>query len=443
MIGERLLVLRAFGVAFGDNVVLRGLGLTLDACGVMTLMGPGGAGKSTLLRTIAGHNDAQPLLRTWGTAHYEGRPLGTGPRPFLVAQSARLMIATVVENVAIGFPDRHLLTQRQQRDRVRALLDEIGLVWLAERLDARVLDLPIGAQRVLAVARAVASEARMVLLDEPCVGLAEDEREMLVELVRREATQRAFLVVTHNRNDALDVGGRIALLCGGRVVEESETAAFFAGPVSAAGRHFVETGTCYLDPVELELGEPHLDDDAVDTPRTPTSSIATARPPVSARVSMPRPPRGLHWVKRGQLAGLPRPGLLVDVEEDVNGLYSLGIGTLVTLEETRTVPEDLLERHSIESLWWPIPDMGAPSLEEADRLCAAIAARIVAGVAVAVHCRAGLGRTGTILASYLIAEGHSALEALERIRCLQPRFVQSDEQIEFLTEFARHRATTS
>jgi atypical dual specificity phosphatase len=160
-------------------------------------------------------------------------------------------------------------------------------------------------------------------------------------------------------------------------------------------------------------------------------------------MSMPHPPRGLHWVKRGQLAGLPRPGLLVDVEEDVSGLYSLGIGTLVTLEETRTVDEELLRRHAIESLWWPIPDMSAPTLEEADRLCAEIATRLEAGTAVAVHCRAGLGRTGTILASYLIAEGLSALEALERVRCQQPRFIQSDEQIEFLTEFARHRATTS
>lgn len=436
---EPLLSLRSFGVAFGDNVVLRGVNLDVGRVGATSLMGPGGAGKSTLVRTLAGHNDAQPLLRVWGVARYQGRPLASDPRPFLLAQSARLMIASVLENVAIGFADRHLLTQRDQRDRAAALLDDVGLGALSGSLDARVIDLPLGAQRAVAIARAVAARSPLVLLDEPTVGLEDDARLALLRIVAREAERRAILLVTHNRDDAQRLGGRVALLVGGRVAEVAPCAELFAAPRSAVARHFVETGTCYLDPLELELGAGPLDeDDAVETPRpTPPPATATTRPPSSARVAIPRTPRGFHWVRRGVLAGMPRPGLLVEIEEDLAGLYGLGVGALVSLEETRTVPEALLAEHEIESIWEPIRDMAAPTIERARALCAAIHERVSAGVPVAVHCRAGLGRTGTILAAYLIWEGRDALEALEGVRCVQPRFVQSDEQIAFLSELAR------
>jgi len=429
-----VLDLRAFGVAFGDNVVLRAVDLAIAEIGILSLMGPGGAGKSTLVRTIAGHNDAQPLLRTWGVARYGGRALGTGGHPFLLAQSARLMIASVLENVAIGFASRQAMTQREQRDRVGSLLSELGLTRLAASLDARVLDLPLGEQRAIAVARAVAGEVPLVLLDEPAVGLDEASSSSFVAMVRRESERRAFVYVTHNREEALALDGRVALLVGGRIVEDRDARGFFAAPTTALGRHFVETGSCYVDPTS----EPPPDSEAVETPRFTRPHAPTARPPVSARVSLPRLPRGLHWVRRGALCGMPRPGLLVDVEEDVAGLYSLGIGTLVSLEETRTVPLELLARHSIESIWLPIVDMGAPSLVDAYRLCAAIDERVRSGGSVAVHCRAGLGRTGTILAAFLAYEGQSALDALEAVRCVQPRFVQSDEQVEFLSAFATH-----
>lgn len=429
-----VLSLRGFGVAFGDNLVLRGIDLDVPAVGVTSLMGPGGAGKSTLVRTLAGHNDAQPLLRTWGVARYEGKPLGAGGRPFLLAQSARLMIASVAENVAIGFARREMMTVQEQRRRVATLLTELGTPALIERLDARVLELPLGEQRMLAIARAVAAEVPLVLLDEPTVGLDERARATLLEVIRHEARRRAFLLVSHNRQDAQGLGGHIGLLVNGRIAEYASVESFFSAPQTPFGRHFVETGTCYVDPTE----EPAPESEAVDTPRMTRPTLGTSRPPMSARVAVPRVPRGLHWVRRDALAGLPRPGLLVDVEEDVAGLWSLGIDTLVSLEETRTVPEDLLERHGITSVWLPIPDMAAPSVEEAFSLCERVHGRIAAGGSVAVHCRAGLGRTGTILAAYLIWEGQSALEALEAVRCVQPRFVQSDEQIEFLSAFAAH-----
>ena len=133
-----ILQLRGFGVAFGENMVLRSVDLEVNT-GVTTLMGPGGAGKSTLVRTIAGQNDAQPLLRTWGIARYLGGALEDSRRPFLLAQSARLMIASVLENVSIGLAARHTLTQRQQRGVVESVLRGLNLPSLAERRE----DIPL------------------------------------------------------------------------------------------------------------------------------------------------------------------------------------------------------------------------------------------------------------------------------------------------------------
>ncbi len=69
---EALLSLHGFGVAFGEKVVLAGVDMAVKEREVTVLLGPSGTGKSTLLRTLAGFNDANPNLRVWGEASFEG-----------------------------------------------------------------------------------------------------------------------------------------------------------------------------------------------------------------------------------------------------------------------------------------------------------------------------------------------------------------------------------
>jgi atypical dual specificity phosphatase len=84
--------------------------------------------------------------------------------------------------------------------------------------------------------------------------------------------------------------------------------------------------------------------------------------------------------------------------------------------------------------------MEPPTLTQAQQLCMHMQQQILAGEVIAVHCRAGLGRTGTVLACYLIFEGASALDALESVRRIEPKWVQSERQVRFLEEFAFSRA---
>lgn len=214
------------------------------------------------------------------------------------------------------------------------------------------------------------------------------------------------------------------LLAQGRIQETGPTETFFRAPTTAAGRLFVETGSCYLPPEA-----PAVD---VEAPTDEVEAAAPLAPPPAA----PRAPRSLHWVLPQRLAGLPRPGLLEDVEADLAGLAWLGVEVLVNLEETETVPRAAIERAGLVPLHLPIVDMEAPSATAALALFDTLDRAIRAGRPVAVHCRAGLGRTGTILAAYLIFTGLEALDALEKVRRVQPRFVQSKAQLDFLDRFA-------
>jgi atypical dual specificity phosphatase len=422
---ESVLGLRAFGVAFREHVILASVDLDVPAHGAIVLLGPGGTGKSTLLRTIAGFNAMNPSLRTWGHAHYLGEPLGSGQLPALVAQSARLLIASVLENIVSGLPERQQLTSRDQRALAKRLLDRAGLAEAKDLLDEQVVRLPLALQRHIAILRVAAAGPRLLCVDEPTADLAGAESDRLLRYLRVLAEERAVLVVLHNQQHARALGGEGVLLAGGVVQERQPIPLLFDSPRSAACREFARNGTC-------SMPAPDARSEDLDG-RAP----APAPVPEAARrwVSDAFGPRGFLWLKPGMLAGTPRPGVFHDIEYDLRALQRVGVTTLVTLLEAPLEAEPLT-RFGITSFFSPIPDMCAPTIDQAEALCQEIAARIERNEIVAVHCHAGLGRTGTALAAFLIWEGQSALEALESVRRVEPRWVQSEKQVAFLDAFS-------
>jgi len=422
--------LRRFGVGFAHKVVLAEVDLTVEDRGILTLLGPCGTGKSTLLRTIAGHNNANPSLRIWGEASFLGSPLGSGELPALVGQSARLMMSSVQENIVCNLPERNNLTQSQQRALAGRLLADAGVEELAARLDEPVVRLSLAQQRHVAIIRAAAGGPRLLCLDEPTTGLDDEDAERLIRHLHQEAGKRALIVSVHNQRHARRIGGDMVLLAGGRVQEWQPTSGFFAAPLSEAGREVIQGGTCSVPAPDAR---PEELDEAV-TPPPPL--------PVAARayVSDAFGPRGFLWLKRGQLAGTPVPGVFHDMDYDLAALKRVGVTRLITLTEQR-LDDSRLAHHGIRSSWHPVVDMAAPSLMEAVAICRVIDQLIDDGEVVAVHCYAGLGRTGTVLAAYLIWQGSKALDALEAVRRVEPRWVQSEVQVGFLEKFAETMAT--
>ncbi len=427
-----VLQLEGFGVAFGERIILSAVDLQVEDREVTCLLGPTATGKSTLLRTLAGFNDANPSLRTWGNALYAGHPVAEGDRPAMVAQSARLLMAGVLENILHDLPERSSLQQLQQRDLAVRLLENAGLDELKDKLNEPVVNLPLAIQRHLSLVRLAAAGPKLMLVDEPTTGLEEAEAERLLEYLLQEKQHRAILVVLHNQNHARTLGGNAVLLAGGVVQEMSTTRAFFFAPASDVAKNFVRSGSC-------SVASPDCDPETLD-PQTPPP------PPVPKAahdyVSDSFGPRGFLWLKKGRLAGTPRPGIFHDIEYDLQALKRVGVTKLMTLTERAPEVEEM-EEFGIGNVWTPIPDMQAPSIEQAVDICRQIDTMMEHQEVVAVHCRAGLGRTGTVLAAYLIWEGSSALSALETVRKVEPRWVQSDVQVAFLESFAQAVAERS
>lgn len=421
-----ILVLREFGVAFGDRIVLNDVNLEIKNHGVLVVMGPVGTGKSTLLRSVTGINHAVSAFRTWGEATYRGEPITAENAPVLVAQNARLLMSSVLENIISELPERNQLTLTAKRDAAKKLLSEAGLSELLDTMDRSAVELPLATQRHLAIARTAAADPRLLCVDEPTANLEWEDSLPLLNFLKKQGKKRGVLVVSHNKKDAMELEGMTALLAGGTVHGCAQAKQFFAEPSSNVVADFVRTGSSCLP-------SPNANPEEVDESMLPYLPVL----PDAARnyVRESQGPRGFMWLKKGLLAGTPRPGIVQDIDYDVEALKRVGVTTLVSLT-TKPVDPALLERYGIQGIWMPIVDMQAPSLEEAEQMCRQIAGLMTKGQVVAYHCRAGLGRTGTMLASHLIMEGKPALEALESVRRIEARWVQSDEQVKFLERFA-------
>jgi atypical dual specificity phosphatase len=144
-------------------------------------------------------------------------------------------------------------------------------------------------------------------------------------------------------------------------------------------------------------------------------------------------PPNFSWLIEGELAGMAQPEPGGELDE----LVGHGIGAIVSLTEQPLAPDSLLER-GLQYLHVPVPDMTAPPAADLDRAIDFARRCIAEGRPVAVHCRAGQGRTGTVLACYLVGQGHTADEALDMVRRRRPGSVETPSQEQAVHDYARH-----
>ncbi|MGH7828642.1 MAG: ABC transporter ATP-binding protein [Candidatus Binatia bacterium] len=239
---EALLTLQDVQVRYGDSAVLEISGLSVYPGEVLAVIGPNGAGKSTLLRLMG-------LLQrpTEGRVCFHGdevsqmNALSIRRRMASVFQEPLLINASVYENAALGLRLRGL-HRKPIESRVRPWLERLGIAHLAQR---PVKSLSGGEAQRTSLARALALNPELLLLDEPFSSLDPPTREGLLldlETILRE-TRITTVFVTHDRNEAFMLGDRVAVLIGGRLLQVGPASEVFARPVDEEVAHFVGVDT--------------------------------------------------------------------------------------------------------------------------------------------------------------------------------------------------------
>jgi branched-chain amino acid transport system ATP-binding protein len=229
-----LLAVDALTVAYGSVVAIRDVALEVRRGEIVTVLGPNGAGKTTLLRTIAG-----ALRPQSGNVRFEGRRItGRGPEDVL-----RLGVAlvpegrhvfprlSVEENLAVGAISR---TDRDAiRDDTASFLERFPI--LGQRARQMAGTLSGGEQQQLSIARALMSRPRMLLLDEPSLGLAPIVVDRIFELILELRSQGVtILLVEQNVHRALDAADRAYVLSVGRLVASGATDELLEGELERA-----------------------------------------------------------------------------------------------------------------------------------------------------------------------------------------------------------------
>lgn len=146
-----------------------------------------------------------------------------------------------------------------------------------------------------------------------------------------------------------------------------------------------------------------------------------------------------YWVIEGRLAGCSRPGAYgQSIADDLAILRDHGIQSVLTLTETPVLAHEL-EAAGLDTLHLPVDDFFAPTTQQMLQALAYIDASLAESMPVAVHCLAGQGRTGTILAAWLLRSGLSADEAISEIRALAPGAIESAPQVAALRRWAEEQ----
>jgi len=224
---------------YGEVQALHGISLAIAENSVTALIGPSGCGKSTFLRCLNRMNDIIPGTRVEGEVRLDGVDIYTGDvdvvhlrrRVGMVFQKSNPFPKSIFENVAYGLRINQVVRRSQIHERVEKSLREAAL-WdeVKDRLDDPAMGLSGGQQQRLCIARALAIDPEVILMDEPASALDPIATQKVEELIYQLKTRYTIAIVTHNMQQAARVSDRTAFFMMGRLVEYDRTDKIFTNP---------------------------------------------------------------------------------------------------------------------------------------------------------------------------------------------------------------------
>jgi phosphate transport system ATP-binding protein len=245
--GARLSV-RDFSLYYGRHQALKAVTLEVEDRSVTAIIGPSGCGKSTLLRSFNRMNDLIPGVRTEGTLQVSGADVLSPAtdvvdlrrRVGMVFQRPNPFPKSIFDNVAFGLRLLGVRGRTELETRVEASLRSAAL-WdeVKDRLERSALQLSGGQQQRLCIARCLAVEPEVILMDEPASALDPTATARVEELILKLKTSYTIVIVTHNMQQAARISDRTAFMMMGELVEMDTTRRLFTSPAKKITEDYI------------------------------------------------------------------------------------------------------------------------------------------------------------------------------------------------------------
>jgi phosphate transport system ATP-binding protein len=234
------IVTEKVNVFYGDNHAIQDVTLEIGKSEVIALIGPSGCGKSTYLRCLNRMNDSIESARVTGKITLDGQdiysseldPVALRARVGMVFQKPNPFPKSIYDNVAYGPRIHGLAADRAELDDiVHTSLDRAGLLKeVKDRMDEPGTGLSGGQQQRLCIARTIAVNPEVILMDEPCSALDPIATARIEDLIDELSQDYAIVIVTHSMQQAARVSRRVAYFHLGHLVEVDETDKIFTNP---------------------------------------------------------------------------------------------------------------------------------------------------------------------------------------------------------------------
>lgn len=227
-------------VYYADNHAIKDVNVDIQDKTVTAFIGPSGCGKSTFLRCLNRMNDTIDICRVQGDIHLDGEdiydrrvdPVQLRAKVGMVFQKPNPFPKSIYDNVAYGPRIHGLARNKSELDEIVERALRRGAIWdeVKDRLDAPGTGLSGGQQQRLCIARAVATEPQVLLMDEPCSALDPIATAQVEELIDELRQNFCVVIVTHSMQQAARVSQKTAFFHLGNLVEYDDTDKIFTNP---------------------------------------------------------------------------------------------------------------------------------------------------------------------------------------------------------------------
>jgi phosphate transport system ATP-binding protein len=245
---EGALSIEKLNISYGSNHAVKDVSMPIKPKSVTAFIGPSGCGKSTLLRALNRMNEEIESCKTEGKVMWKGRdilspkvdPVALRSKIGMVFQKPNPFPKSIYDNVAYG-PRIHGITDKKQLDAIveKALKDSALWGEVKDRMEDSAMSLSGGQQQRLCIARALAVEPEVILMDEPCSALDPIATSKIEDLINELKKDYTVIIVTHNMQQAARVSDFTGFMYLGELIEFGETEQIFQKPKEKLTENYI------------------------------------------------------------------------------------------------------------------------------------------------------------------------------------------------------------